>query len=734
MSVNTGCRVQVCCRFRPLSKKEKNNKNKKPSPIEYIDNRSIAIEAPGIKKRKYNFDRSFGPDSDQKDVYDYVGKPMIKELMSGYNCTIFSYGQTGSGKTFSMFGFDISSGETGVWKEEKGMGVIPRAIKDIFRYIQNDKDDIEYTIQVSFLEIYLEKVRDLLSPKHTNMKIRETNDGDIYVEGLKEVYVGSFEEILGLIRKGQKYRAVAETKMNQYSSRSHSVLQMKITQNNLTKETKTKSKLIMIDLAGSERVDKSGANGLTLTQVKHINKSLLMLGNVIHSITDKETHIPYRDSKLTRLLQDSLGGNSKTCLLVTCSPSLDNLSETLSTLNFGARSKKIKNKPRVNKEMTLADYRRIIDASNKKIKEYVEKERVLKAEISELLKNNNRSNLVVDTEIIEQLQKKINDLDNKIKNYKLRIQELNDIVLQQSEDIDIKTEEISCLSDNKESIEKDLYEKNQDIIKIKEKLRSEIQERKRLELDILEKNLRINQLEDKEYNKNNNDKKIDHDNKNIINQLIHDNDSLVLQYDKLKKMFNMKTEDIVRLQTEKEKVELELKEKQYSQKISKDMKDEIINDLKNQIKRMSDETMILKIDMEDIQQKYDQALKKIEHENKKTFGISSISSSLHENSQTRSFRDNIRKLKEYNRYIRRREKYYLTMISNRRQHIEALEEALKEATRIFIMREQDSITTINELKSDISRYCAILEEIGVPKDILGIGRDKIIIPLKNKSL
>jgi len=793
-----------------------------------------------------------------------------------------------SGKSHSMFGFDVESGETGVWKEEKGMGIIPRAINDIFRHIEESTDDIEYTIQVSFLEIYLEKVRDLLSPKHVNMKIRETKDHDIYVEGLKEIYVGSFEEILALIRKGQKYRAVAETKMNQYSSRSHSLLQMKITQNNLTKHTKTKSKLIMIDLAGSERVGKSGAQGLTLVQVQHINKSLLMLGNVIHAITEKDPHIPYRDSKLTRLLQDSLGGNSKTCLLITCSPSWNNLSETVSTLNFGARAKRIENKPRVNKELTMADYRRMMDQANRKINEQAERIKVLEAEIAELLVKvkdggDGEVKLEVDTDLIEQLRSKVNELDNLLLESKNTENELKDQIQQQRDDLELKVDEISRMAMQLAESEIEVQKKDQNILKINEQMNQALMEKKKKELELFEQNLQIDELKNERSKLEDENKELQETLEElkhrvedleteddpepselpsanevsqpitiiqevespfvtpqlptrsvaqphhaIIQELEEPSDSLAVvisgederkvkekvreecrqecrqefaekvrkvqadtketigkyekkfevlrtryndfskQYEKLKDNLKIKMEENMGLQTEKEQLELKLQERQLEHKESLEelltekaretKKDEEIVRLKKQLKRKSDEAMRVKIDAEDTQQQYEQALEEHKHlerqirrlrlknvkllkklghrvsEKPISDGDLSEASSMEPRveRQFNALRKNLKKMREYNLYIRGRERYYLTMIENRRQHIEALEESLKEASRILLMREQEHMTTIGALRDDVSRYCAILKELGVPEDILGsAGRRKVVVPLRS---
>jgi len=235
-------------------------------------------------------------------------------------------------------------------------GIIPRTIKDTFEFIRNTTESIEFTVKISMVEIYMEKVMDLIDPSRKDLNIREDKVKGIFIEDLSEHYVGCEEEVLELIKLGSENRTTGETKMNAVSSRSHSIFAMTIHQNNITTNVAKTGKLFLVDLAGSEKVSKTEATGLLLEQAKKINCSLTTLGMVINNLTDgKSSHIPYRDSKLTRALQESLGGNAKTCLIITCSPSIFNHQETLSTLRFGERAKKIKNKPKINKETTVAE-------------------------------------------------------------------------------------------------------------------------------------------------------------------------------------------------------------------------------------------------------------------------------------------------------------------------------------------------------------------------------------------
>jgi hypothetical protein len=263
-------------------------------------------------------------------------------------------------------------------------GIIPRLVEDIFLSIEECDEELEFTIKCSYIEIYLEKIRDLIQPDRDNLKIREAATGGVYIEECSESYVGSKEEIFALLAEGQNSRAIAATKMNAESSRSHSVFILTLRQNNKTTGSKKVSKLFLVDLAGSEKINKTGAEGQTLNEAKYINKSLSALGNVISALTEGNSHVPYRDSKLTRLLQDSLGGNSRTVLIITASPALFNLEETISTLRFGSRAKKIKNTPRINQELSVTEYKQLLATSNRRISDQEELIKALENDLKDL--------------------------------------------------------------------------------------------------------------------------------------------------------------------------------------------------------------------------------------------------------------------------------------------------------------------------------------------------------------
>ena len=284
----------------------------------------------------------------------------MDDILNGYNGTVFAYGQTGAGKSYTMMGSDIDNSDT--------KGIIPRIVEQIFASILASPGNIEYTVRVSYMEIYMEKIRDLLQPQNDNLPIHEEKNRGVYVKGLLEIYVSSVQEVYEVMRRGGNARAVAATNMNQESSRSHSIFVITVTQKNVETGSAKSGQLFLVDLAGSEKVGKTGASGQTLEEAKKINKSLSALGMVINSLTDgKSTHIPYRDSKLTRILQESLGGNSRTTLIINCSPASYNAEETLSTLRFGVRAKAIKNKAKINAELSPAELKALLRKAQSQI-------------------------------------------------------------------------------------------------------------------------------------------------------------------------------------------------------------------------------------------------------------------------------------------------------------------------------------------------------------------------------
>ncbi|KVH88474.1 hypothetical protein Ccrd_026745 [Cynara cardunculus var. scolymus] len=348
--------VQVVVRCRPMNADEE--KLHTPMVITCSENKRevCAIQNIANKQidRSFVFDKVFGPKSQQRDLYHSAVSPIVFEVLEGYNCTIFAYGQTGTGKTYTMEG----GGRKKNGEFPSDAGVIPRAVKQIFDILE--AQNAEYSMKVTFLELYNEEITDLLAPEEVQkfpedkskkpIALMEDGKGGVLVRGLEEEIVSTADEIYRILEKGSARRRTAETLMNKQSSRSHSIFSITIHIKERTPEGEEIircGKLNLVDLAGSENISRSGAKEGRAREAGEINKSLLTLGRVINTLVERSGHIPYRDSKLTRLLRDSLGGKTKTCIIATISPSIHSLEETLSTLDYAHRAKNIKNKPEV---------------------------------------------------------------------------------------------------------------------------------------------------------------------------------------------------------------------------------------------------------------------------------------------------------------------------------------------------------------------------------------------------
>lgn len=303
--------------------------------------------------KNLSYDIVLDPQCDQKLMYELCARDMIMQYTLGFNCTIFAYGQSGSGKTFSMLGPDdvvdaIKEGSANVPdKVQELYGIIPRAVFDIFTWINLEmaKDhQTEFEIKVYYYEIYNENLNNLLTmPPQKNMKMREMKNGTTAVLNCEPNYATCPEDIFELLKLGQMNRAVAGTNQNARSSRSHTIFILDIEQKNSDGSIK-QARLNLVDLAGSERIDKTGATGQTLKEAMKINLSLTTLGMCIKSLTEGSSHVPFRDSKLTLFLKQSLGGNSKTLLICTASALERHYEESYQTCRFASRAKKVKNK------------------------------------------------------------------------------------------------------------------------------------------------------------------------------------------------------------------------------------------------------------------------------------------------------------------------------------------------------------------------------------------------------
>ncbi|KAI8904810.1 hypothetical protein EDD86DRAFT_249575 [Gorgonomyces haynaldii] len=322
--------------FDQVPRNQKEIKENSPAVLSVQGNREILVKNGSELGKTYTFDKVFGPNATQQVVFDQVVVGMLSE--------------TGTGKTFTMEG-DLSS------RESKDAGIIPRTLAALFETLE--KDHAEYSVRVSYTELYNEELKDLLSPEDDVRKLKLYEDlnrrGSVVIQGLEECLVKSVDDVLQLMQRGSLKRQIASTKMNEASSRSHGIFSITVHIKECTPEGEELlkvGKLNLVDLAGSENIGRSGAENKRAKEAGMINQSLLTLGRVINALVERSPHIPYRESKLTRILQDSLGGRTKTCIIAALSPARVNIEESLSTLDYAHRAKNIRNKPEVNQKLT----------------------------------------------------------------------------------------------------------------------------------------------------------------------------------------------------------------------------------------------------------------------------------------------------------------------------------------------------------------------------------------------
>lgn len=383
-------RVRVAVRLRPRNAADL-------SGADYPDCVEVQPELKKLKLRKNNwsaeyfrFDEVFAASASQKRVYEVVAKPVVESVLDGYNGTVMAYGQTGTGKTYTL-------GRMGEDDDSK-RGIMVRALEDITTNTSPASDCVE----VSYLQLYMESVQDLLAPEKTNIPIVEDGrTGEVSVPGATVVKINSMDQFVQLLHMGEANRHAANTKLNTESSRSHAILMVFIRRSVseqegfdvCLRETETdkktgrpghyvptirKSKLLIVDLAGSERLDKSGSEGHLLEEAKFINLSLTSLGKCINALAENSPHIPTRDSKLTRLLRDSFGGSARTSLIVTIGPSSRHHAETSSTIMFGQRAMKIVNAIKLKEEFDYEGLCRKLEIQVDHLIEEVDKQQKLR--------------------------------------------------------------------------------------------------------------------------------------------------------------------------------------------------------------------------------------------------------------------------------------------------------------------------------------------------------------------
>lgn len=341
--------VKVVVRCRPMNEKERVANFERVVSVDVKLGQVVVRNPRGASshdhRKVFTFDSVYDWSSKQMELYDETFRPLVDSVLFGFNGTIFAYGQTGTGKTYTM---------EGVRNDPDRRGVIPNSFEHIFTHISRSQNQ-QYLVRASYLEIYQEEIRDLLSKDQSRrLELKERPDTGVYVKDLSSFVTKSVREIEHVMNVGNQNRSVGATNMNEHSSRSHAifVITVECSELGLDGENHIRvGKLNLVDLAGSERQTKTGAQGERLKEATKINLSLSALGNVISALVDgRSTHIPYRDSKLTRLLQDSLGGNARTVMVANIGPASYNLEETLTTLRYANRAKNIKNKPRVNED------------------------------------------------------------------------------------------------------------------------------------------------------------------------------------------------------------------------------------------------------------------------------------------------------------------------------------------------------------------------------------------------
>jgi len=357
--------VNIFVRFRPDNAQEE--QSGRECIIYHPNQKTVTLDSEG-SSHSFKFKRIFPAETSQEQIFLNAGLPLVDPILNGYNCAILGYGQTGGGKTHTLLGPGYDRPDRVGKCPDEQKGIAPRLLQSIFHQIYSSiGGDVTFKVYASYIQIYLETIKDLLNPAKDKLKVYQDVSKGLWVTDATKVPAKSVKEVVGLLELGTKYRVTASTNSNSESSRSHAFLVLTITKHLIEKGTYRASQVYIADLCGSERVIKTGAESQRLIEAQNINRSLLALGNVISALAEKRKHVPYRDSKLTRILQNCFGGNSYTTILLNCSSNSVNALETLSTLRFGDRANKVTNKPIVNQKESIHDLRRLLTEANAKI-------------------------------------------------------------------------------------------------------------------------------------------------------------------------------------------------------------------------------------------------------------------------------------------------------------------------------------------------------------------------------
>ncbi|XP_073117546.1 kinesin-like protein KIN-14J isoform X2 [Elaeis guineensis] len=400
--------IRVFCRCRPLSSEEMSKGYSSLVELDPSQDTELQIICSDSSKKQYKFDHVFGPKDDQETVFAET-LPIVKSVLDGYNVCIFAYGQTGSGKTFTMEGTT----------EKRGVNY--RALEELFKSSREGSSLIRYEFSVSMLEVYNEKIRDLLADNTDQpakkLEIKQVADGIQDVPGLVEAQICSIYEVWEMLKTGARNRSVGSTNANELSSRSHCLVRVTIKSENLVTGQRNRSHMWLVDLAGSERVAKTEVEGERLKESQFINKSLSALGDVISALASKNPHIPYRNSKLTHLLQSSLGGDCKTLMFAQISPSSADLGETLCSLNFASRVRGVEHGP-ARKQSDPAESFKLKQMTEKLRQEEKETARLNESLQLMQLKYASREH------VFKTLQEKIRDAEQTCKHYQQKVRDL----------------------------------------------------------------------------------------------------------------------------------------------------------------------------------------------------------------------------------------------------------------------------------------------------------------------